>query len=137
MSVNNVTVLLYHMVFSAKYRRAVLDKGVDRAISEICLEIEKRHEVKFIEIGFDKDHIHLLVQSVSTYSVTNLVRIIKSITASVREKFLRHVKKQLWGREFWSDGYFASTVGKHVDENMIANYVKNQGDNYEKLHEDG
>ena len=45
------------------------------------------------------------------------------------------MKKQLWGGEFWSDGYFASTVGKHGDEGTIANYVKNQGDTYEKLHE--
>jgi hypothetical protein len=46
------------------------------------------------------------------------------------------VKKQLWGREFWTDGYFVSTVGKHGDENMIGKYVKNQGDDYQKLHED-
>ena len=69
------------------------------------------------------------------YSVTKLVTIIKSLTA--REVFRKcpHVKKLLWGGEFWSDGYFASTVGKHGDEGMIAKYVKNQGMDYEKLHE--
>src|SRR5260370_21739875 len=46
------------------------------------------------------------------------------------------VKKKLWGGEFWTDGYFASTVSKHGDENMIARYVKNQGKVYKKLHED-
>jgi REP element-mobilizing transposase RayT len=46
------------------------------------------------------------------------------------------VKQQLWGGEFWSDGYFASTVGKHGDESMIANHVKNQGNDYLKLHRD-
>jgi len=46
------------------------------------------------------------------------------------------VKKQLWGGEFWSDGYFASTVGKHGDEEMIGRYVKNQGKTYNKLHSD-
>jgi REP element-mobilizing transposase RayT len=60
---------------------------------------------------------------------------IKSITA--REIFKRcpEVKKQLWGGEFWSDGYFASTVGKHGDEKQIARYVQNQGDTYTKLYE--
>lgn len=132
---HNVTVLLYHLVFPAKYRRAVFDEAVDKVLSEVCLEIEKRYEIKFIEIGTDKDHVHFLVQSVPMYSVTKLVRAIKSLTA--REIFKRcpQVKKMLWGGEFWSDGFFASTVGEHGDENLIANYVKKQGREYEKLHE--
>jgi putative transposase len=133
---HNVTVLLYHFVFPAKYRRAVLDGGVDRVIALTCTEIEKRYEIKFLEIGSDENHIHFLVQSVPMYSVTKLVTMIKSLTA--REVFIKcpHVKKQLWGGEFWSDGYFASTVGKHGDETMIRRYVKSQGDNYEQLHSD-
>ena len=82
----------------------------------------------------DKDHVHFLVQSVPTYSVTKIVKMLKSLTA--REIFRRcpQVKKQLWGGEFWSDGYFASTVGKHGDEGMIAKYVKGQGKEYLQLH---
>ena len=128
-------VLLYHLVFPTKYRRAVLSDKVDEVIKEICLEIEKRYEIIFIEIGTDKDHIHMLVQSVPMYSVTELVRLIKSITARELFKKCPEVKKQLWGGEFWSSGYFASTVGQHGNENMIARYVKNQGMNdYAKLH---
>ena len=61
---------------------------------------------------------------------------IKSITA--REVFLKcpQVKKKLWGGEFWSDGYFTSTVGKHGNEEMIGKYVKNQGGSYTQLHQD-
>ena len=125
------------MVFPAKYRRAVFDKDVDDVLKEVCLAIEKRYQVKFLEIGTDKDHVHFLVQSIPTYSVTKLVTLIKSITA--REIFRRcpQVKQQLWGGEFWTDGYFASTVGKHGDEHMIGKYVKNQGNGtYQKLHKD-
>ena len=131
---HNVTVLMYHLVFPAKYRRVVFDPKVDRELKDVCLDIEARYQIKFLEIGTDKDHVHFLVQSVPTYSVTKLVTMIKSLTA--REIFRRcsHVKKQLWGGEFWSDGYFASTVGKHGDESMIENYVKNQGKEYQKLH---
>ena len=131
---HNVTVLLYHLVFPAKYRRAVFDERVDQELRDICLEIEKRYEIKFLEIGVDKDHVHFLVQSVPTYSVTSLVKMIKSLTA--REIFKRcpHVKKQLWGGEFWSDGCFASTVGKHGDEEVISRYVKEQGEDYLKLY---
>jgi len=133
---HNVTVLLYHFVFPAKYRRAVLDDGVDRVIALTCAEIEKRYEIKFLEIGSDENHIHFLVQSVPMYSVSKLVTMIKSLTAREVFKKCPHVKKQLWGGEFWSDGYFASTVGKHGDETMIRRYVKSQGDNYEQLHSD-
>lgn len=133
---HNVTVLLYHLVFPAKYRRAVFDAEVDEVLKEVCIEIEKRYQIKFVEIGTDKDHVHFLVQPVPTYAVTKLVTMVKSLTA--REIFKRcpHVKKQLWGGEFWSDGYFASTVGKHGDEKMIGNYVKNQGNQYNKIYED-
>lgn len=133
---HNVTVLLYHLVFPAKYRRAVFDEAVDGVLREVCLEIEKRYEVKFLEIGIDKDHVHFLVQSVPTYSVTKLVKMIKSLTAREVFRGCPHVKKQLWGGEFWTAGYFASTVGKHGDEAMIGNYVKGQGGKYKKLHSD-
>lgn len=76
-----MTVLLYHLVFPAKYRRVVLDAGVDKAITSICLEIEKRYEIKCLEIGSDDDHIHFLVQSIPMYSITKLVMMIKSLTA--------------------------------------------------------
>jgi REP element-mobilizing transposase RayT len=132
---HNVTILLYHLVFPAKYRRAVMDEQVDSVLKDVCLEIEKRYQIRFLEIGTDKDHVHFLVQSVPSYSVTKIVTMVKSLTA--REVFRQcpQVKKQLWGGEFWSDGYFASTVSKHGDENTIASYVKQQGQPYEKLHE--
>ena len=76
-----------------------------------------------------------LVQSLPTYSVTSIVTMMKSITA--REIFMKcpQVKKQLWGGEFWGDGYYASTVGKHGDEGMIARYVKEQDKEYLQLHQ--
>ena len=133
---HNVTVLIYHLVFPAKYRRVVFNKNVDRSLKDICLKIEDRYQIKFLEIGTDDDHVHFLVQSIPMYSVTKLVTMIKSLTAREIFKIHTEVKKQLWGGEFWSDGYFASTVGKHGDENLISKYVKNQGKTYEKIHND-
>ena len=134
---HNVSVLLYHLVFPAKYRRVVLDDRVDESIRTTCLEIEKRYDLKFLEIGSDRDHIHFLVQSVPKNSVTKIVTMVKSLTAREVFRTCPWVKDQLWGGEFWSDGYFAATVGKHGDEQTIANYVKSQGEEeYKKLHED-
>ena len=133
---HNVTVLLYHLVFPAKYRRIIFDNNVDLELSRSCIELESRYQINFVEIGTDKDHVDFLVQSVPTYSVTKIVTIIKSITARNIFKVCPEVKKQLWGGELWTDGYFASSVGEHGDENMIANYVKNQGEEYNRLHKE-
>ncbi len=123
-------------MFPAKYRRAVFDPQVDEVLRDVCLEIEDRYQLKFLEIGTDKDHVHFLVQSVPTYTVTKLVTVIKNITAREIFRLCPHVKKSLWGGEFWSDGYFASTVGRHGDESTITSYVQNQGKEYTKLHSD-
>jgi putative transposase len=131
---HNVSVLIYHLVFPAKYRRAVFDQEVDQVLKDVCLEIEKRYEVKFLEIGVDKDHVHYLVQSVPTYSVTKLVTTIKSQTAREIFKKCPSVKKKLWGGKLWSDGYYASTVGKHGNEGMVKKYVEAQGKDYSALH---
>jgi putative transposase len=133
---HNVSLLLYHLVCPAKYRRAVVTPEVDTVLREVCLEISRRYELVFLEIGTDKDHVHFLVQSVPSYSPTKIVRVIKSLTA--REIFRRvpRVKKQLWGGEFWSDGYYVSTVGQHGSEAEIRRYVANQGrtNEYKQLH---
>ena len=133
---HNVSILIYHIVCPAKYRRVVFNAEVDKELKAVCLEIAKRYEMIFLEIGTDQDHVHFLVQSVPTYSPTKIVRIIKSITG--REIFSRvpQVKKQLWGGEFWSDGYFITSVGQHASEMVIREYVKKQGqdEHYHQLH---
>ena len=101
---HNVTVLLYHLVFPAKYRRAVIEATVDQVLREVCLEIEARYQPKFLEIGTDEDHVHFLARSVPTDGAAKLVTIIESLTA--REIFRRRpdVRKRLWGGEVWTDG---------------------------------
>jgi len=98
----------------------------------------RRYEIHFLEIGTDGDHVHFLVQSVPTYSPTKIVRTIKSITA--REIFRRipSVKKDLWGGEFWTDGYYISSVGKKGNETVIKTYIQEQGkeDEYKQLHQE-
>ncbi|WP_353651668.1 IS200/IS605 family transposase [Pseudoalteromonas sp. NBT06-2] len=65
---HNVSVLMYHIVCPAKYRRAIFTEEVDSALKEVCNEISKRYEIEFFEIETDKDHVHFLVQSVPMYS---------------------------------------------------------------------
>ena len=133
---HNVSVLMYHLVCAAKYRRVVMGEHVDEVLRQACLEIEKRWEMRFLEIGLDRDHAHFLIQSVPTYSATRIVTTVKSVIA--REVFAKapEVKQQLWGGEFWGKGYFVNTVGQHGSEKVIAAYVQGQGghNEYRQLH---
>lgn len=133
---HNVSILLYHIVCPAKYRRVVFTHEVDQVLKEVCLEIAKRYEIDFIEIGTDQDHVHFLVQSVPSYSPTKIVQIIKSITAREIFKQVPSVKQKLWGGQFWTDGYYIGTVGRSGSEDTIRCYVQKQGQeqDYEQLH---
>ena len=131
-----MTVLLYHLVFPAKYRRAVFDASVERVLRDVCVDISARYQLKCLEIGTDTDHVHFLVQAVPTYSVSRLVAVIKSLTAREIFRQCPQVKRQLWDGELWTDGYFAGTVGKHGNETVIGTYVRGQGQEHEQLHVD-
>jgi len=113
---HNVSVLLYHAVCPAKYRRVVFDEAVEAVLKETCLDIAARYEVTFIEIGTDAAHVHFLMQSVPTLSPTRLVQMVKSLTA--REVFRRvpSVKSKLWGGALWhhSSGRAASSSTRSV-----------------------
>ena len=127
---------MYHLVFPAKYRRKVFTQEVEEVLKEICQGITDRYEIHFLEIGSDEDHVHFLVQSVPTMSVTELVTKIKSITAQEAFERCPEVKKILWGGNFWTSGYYANTVGRYGNEELIRKYVEGQGKEYNQIHRD-
>jgi len=82
-------------VCPARYREVIFNKEVDNTLKDICLEISKRYEISFFKTGTDRGYVHFLIQSLPKYSVTEIIRMIKSIT--VKKIFEKHpeVKKQL------------------------------------------
>ena len=126
---HNKTPLLYHLVCAIKYRRNVLTDDVTDTIVNVCMELQEKYGIEFIEIGTDVNHIHYLIQTPPKYSPTQVVTMIKSMTARMVFKINPEVKKKLWGGEFWSDGYWMVTVSQAGTENTIREYVKNQGNN--------
>jgi putative transposase len=120
--------LHYHIVFPVKYRKALLSDEIVEAIKEILLGIEERYEIEMEQIGCDRDHIHVLCSAHPKYAPGQLVRVMKSITA--REVFKRFPKlrKELWGGEFWTDGYYVATVGERGSWDIVERYIRKQGD---------
>ena len=131
---HNKTLLLYHLVFPVKYRKKIIEDPISSFMKEICIEIGDKYEMQFIEIGTDEDHVHFLVQSVPAMSVDSIVRTIKSITAKQIFKFFPEIKKELWGGNFWTSGYYANTVGQYGNAEVIRRYVENQGRKYKQIH---
>jgi len=134
---HNKTLMLYHLVCPAKYRRKIFGPEVKKTLKTVCLElIQPNYEIHFVEIGTDKDHVHFLLQSVPMMLPSRMVQTIKSITA--KEIFANNpeVKKDLRGGHFWTSGYYLNTVGKFGNEKVIARYVKEQGNQYNQVHRD-
>jgi len=131
---HNKNLMVYHIVCPVKYRKKVITAEIAETLKNICLEISHRYEIHFVEIGTDEDHVHFLVQSVPMMLATRMVQTIKSITA--KEVFKRHpeIKQALWGGNFWTSGYYINTVGQYGNEQLISNYVKEQGKKYNQIY---
>jgi len=127
---------MYHLVFPLKYRKGVLTEESGETLVSVCKKITERYEIEFIEIGYESDHVHFLVQSVPKMPVSEIVRMIKSIVA--REMFRLHpeIKSLLWGGDFWTSGFYPNTVGLYASKEVIQKYVQNQGkgQEYRKIH---
>jgi putative transposase len=117
----------YHIVFPVKYRKVLLDEGVITVIRETAIGIADRYEIEMEAMGMDRDHIHLLCGAHPKISIGRIVQVFKSITA--REIFRRKpaVKRELWGGEFWTDGYYVATVGERANWETVEKYVTRQG----------
>ena len=127
-SAHKVFKIKYHFVFCIKYRKDLflVEKYVN-SVKEICFGMEKRYHMKFETIGFDEDHVHFMLKSAPKYSLSQLFRVIKSVTAIQLFKKHPDLKEELWGGEFWSDGGFVGTVGEGINAEIIRKYIKNQG----------
>ena len=121
------------MVFCIKYRKKLLfDTDRITFFKEVCSEIGKRYWFEFDAIGTDGDHVHVFVGGAPRYAPSNIMQIIKSITAKNIFKKYPDIKKQLWGGHFWSEGGYIGTVGDGVTADIIKKYIEKQGTKEEK-----
>ena len=104
-----------------------MSEAVEKSLVEVCVNIQNRFEIHFIEIGADNNHVHFLIQSVPMMSAKQITQTVKSITAKELFRLHPEVKHQLWGGQFWSDGYYINTVGQYGNEEVIQKYIHEQG----------
>jgi len=110
-----------------KYRKALLSEPIVRTLREIAYDISERYELTIEEMGCDLNHIHLLCSFHPKYGGGQIVRLFKSITSRELFRQFPDLKKELWGGEFWSDGYYLATIGERGTLQTLEQYVRNQG----------
>ena len=114
------------MSFVVKYRKNLLKKYGDE-IKELIFEIAKRSDFDISEMEVDKDHIHLMVDSVPKISPLQIVRRLKQETTVKIWKRHPELCKYFWKEKtFWSDGYFCCSIGNASIE-TVRRYIESQG----------
>ena len=117
--------LMYHIVWIPKYRKRILQGMVAKRIYELLQQCAEINDWHIEELNIQKDHVHMMIQLNPNMSVSKAVQLFKGGSSKIIRDEFPALEEFLWGDSFWSDGYFAETVGK-VDEEIIRNYVRNQ-----------
>ena len=116
-----------HLILVVKYRKQLLVDQLGQFVKNAIIELSTKSDFTVEEIEIDKDHIHVLMTISPKYSISQHVRNIKQMTNHNIWRFAPNLKRQIWKeRTFWSDGYFACSVGNASAE-TIRKYIQEQG----------
>jgi len=119
--------LQYHVVWVCKYHRRILKPGVRDYLHKVLLGLLRgMPRVEIEMIGFDGDHLHMVMVIPPKYSIADVMGRLKNQSSSRMRKKFEGLSKVYWKENvMWSPGYFVSSVG--IDEKTIKNYVAHQG----------
>jgi putative transposase len=122
------------MVFVVKYRKGLITSKIFELMKGVCKEIEKRYYLFFDALGYEEDHVHIVVEGAPRYAPSRIMQICKSILAiQTFKKFSKIKEEELWGGEFWTDGGHIDTVGDGRGLDEVKKYVKSQGRDINQL----
>lgn len=117
--------LEYHLVWGTKYRRKYLKYYVRKELIKILYKQQRKYpDWYFKKINTGDDHVHILLEIPPKYSISNVVKILKSSTSIYLKKKFKFIKDMYPNMNIWSTGYFISTVG--LNEEQIKKYIERQ-----------
>lgn len=114
----------YHLVWAPKYRKWGLRGDIQDRVRELFLGIGDRHDIDIDTMEVADDHVHLFVSFPPRLSISEVVGKMKAISAKVIFEEFPEAKREMYGGEFWEDGYFARTVGDEVTRKVIRRYIE-------------
>ncbi len=109
-----------------KYRRKVFSEPYREAMKIIIQKIGYDYDIDIVELEIPGDHIHMVVRSEPKMSPSQIMQVIKSISAREFFKLYPDIKRRyFWGGKLWTQSYFVETIG-NATEDTIRKYVQNQ-----------
>ena len=118
--------LKYHIVWIPKYRKIVLREEIAKRLKEIFQGIAERYEFEIDTMEVMEDHVHLFLSAPPRYAPSEIVQMMKSVSAKKVFQEFPTLREDLWGGELWSDGYFVRSTGDKVTSEVIRKYIKYQ-----------
>ncbi len=116
-----------HVSFKVKYCHPIFEseKIKDRCIS-IFHEVAGKHGIIIQSFGFDKDHVHLIVQLNPSMSVSEMAKLLKGTSGRlILQEFPYMKSKYFWGSGLWSPVVYFDSIGQNPED--ISAYVRSQG----------
>ena len=116
----------YHIVWSTKYRRKVLDSKIEKRLKEILYDVslDKGFIIHELEVG-ENDHVHMFASAHPKVSISYIVKMSKGISGRLLLYEFPELQKKLWKGELWNPSYYVETVGSVSEEN-IRRYIQKQ-----------
>jgi putative transposase len=115
----------YHLVWCPKRRKTIFkDPELRQRADQLFREIADEYEFEIQEMEVGEDHVHILISFHPKYSIGQVVRTLKSISAREMFREFPRIKKHLWSGQLWEDGYFARTVGDRMTRQIIEKYIR-------------
>ena len=124
---HNISEPYYHIQLTIKYRKSLFSSKTENVLLETVRGFKERYAIEISHVGFDKNHVHFLCKFLPKYSGSQVIKVIKSITAREIFREVPETKEELWGGEFWTDGYYFATVSGKGDRGIIEKYIEKQG----------
>ena len=121
--------LQFHLIFVCKYRKNLLSlHEISEEIKRLSEVICARHRIVIRYMESDGDHIHYMVELEPNMSISKAVSLMKGYTTYwIWKRFSSILVRYFWKeRTFWTDGYFACSIG-NVSEETLRTYIENQG----------
>ena len=114
----------YHLVWTPKRRRPVFVGDVAQRLDALLREIAEARDIEIVTLHVAEDHVHLLCSFAPRLSISQVVALLKSLSARALFAEFPHLRKRMWGNELWEGSYFVRTVGSNVDAAMVKFYIE-------------
>jgi putative transposase len=113
----------YHVVWTPKYRRKVLVRGVDVRLKEIIHEVANELQCEVLELEVMPDHVHMLCEVDPQFGIHRFVKRVKGSSSRTLRQEFDWLTSQL--PTLWTNSYFVATVGG-APLAIIKQYIENQ-----------